>query len=394
MKWICNRYLSCSIMFRLAFLCFCYSICIVAAAMAARTHSQTFAYGVALLFIAIGGLFGWINICSIERPIRQAVDHLLTIAGGDLTQSISCRYDDEISRMIGSIRTLQESMRDIISGIKSTSSQLSASSELLRDTFAQISAGTRDASAKADSITTAINEMAFVSADISHNCQQMADKAAGTDRATRQGEEKVTGMGAVMREIEKMTISTMEAVKALGCTSERIGDIVVTIEEIADQTNLLALNAAIEAARAGEQGRGFAVVADEVRNLAERTTSATREIQSIIGSLQGDVQRVVVLMEENTGSVRAGAQDVQLSGQAIGSVKEHIIPLIEHVSQVATAAEEQSATSSGIMENMQHIAQVVHASADAACRTELLAAELAESAVALQSMVGHFRLAA
>jgi methyl-accepting chemotaxis protein len=203
----------------------------------------------------------------------------------------------------------------------------------------------------------------------------------------------VSGMSVVMHEIERMTIDTMEAVKALGGNSEKIGDIVVTIEEIADQTNLLALNAAIEAARAGDQGRGFAVVADEVRSLAERTTTATREIQSIIGTLQGDVKQVVVLMEQSSGSVRSGARDAQLSGNAFGSVKEHIIPLIDHVNQVATAVEEQSATSHGIMDNMVHISQVIHHSAEAADYTEKLAMEMAESAVELEEMVNHFKLA-
>ncbi len=123
--------------------------------------------------------------------------------------------------------------------------------------------------------------------------------------------------------------------------------------------HLLALNAAIEAARAGEQGSGVAVVADEVRNLAGRTTSATRKIQSIIGSLQGNVKQAVVLMEKSMESVRNGARDVEVTGLAFSTVKEHILPLIEGVSLVATAAEDQSTASNKIMGNMLHITQVV-----------------------------------
>ena len=393
MKWIWDRYLNYSITFRLSLLCFCYSLCIILAAVTAKSGSISISYGSLLLFIALGVFFGWINILSITGPLRRAVDHLLTIANGDLTKAITYRHNDEISRMIGAIQTLQVSMRDMLFDIKNTSNRLITSSENLSVTFSQISAGTTDASVKSSAISTSMNDMADLSTDISRNCREMAEKAAETEDATRHGEEKVSGMEAVMNEIESVTVGTMEAVKALGGTSEQIGEIAKTIEEIADQTNLLALNAAIEAARAGEQGRGFAVVADEVRSLAGRTTSATREIQSIIGSLQGNVRQVVVLMDKSTESVRNGARDVQMTGQAFSTVKEHIIPLIQHVSQVATAAEEQSGASNTIMGNMHHIAQVVHESANAAAKTEQLASELAGSAETLQTMVNRFRLA-
>ncbi len=199
-------------------------------------------------------------------------------------------------------------------------------------------------------------------------------------------------MSAVMAEIERMVINTMDAVKALGENSERIGTIIDAIEDIADQTNLLALNAAIEAARAGEQGRGFAVVADEVRSLAERTTSSTKEIQAIIAALQGDVKNVVTLMDKSADSVRNGAQDVQLSTQAISTISEQIAPLVERVSQVATAAEEQSATSAGITESMQRISQIIHSAATGAHETAKAAAVLASSSSNLEQMVNRFKL--
>jgi methyl-accepting chemotaxis protein len=235
--------------------------------------------------------------------------------------------------------------------------------------------------------------MASVSSDISHNCQKMAEKAITTDSATRDGEETISGMNAIMGEIERMVIGSMDTVKALGANTEHIGDIVVAIEDIADQTNLLALNAAIEAARAGDQGRGFAVVADEVRNLAVRTTAATREIQSIIGSLQANVKNVVTSMELSTGSVRNGAKGIQLSSNAIGIIKEHIALLTEHVSQVATAAEEQTATNMSIRENMLHISQMIHDAATGANESDQTATEFGRTAGELLNMVNSFKLA-
>lgn len=392
MNALWNYYLNFSIKFRLSVLCFCYSICILAAGFTAQFESPLIKYGSTVFFIVMGAIFGWANIWSINRPIQRAIAYLQTMAGGDLSEAITILRKNEFSRMLVAMKELQGSMRSMISGMQGTAAHLTSASELLSTTSSQIADGTENASGQSAAISTAVDEMASVSASISHSCQEMAEKASGTNNATRRGEETISGMTAMMGEIERTVIGTMEAVKALGTNSDRIGDIVVAIGDIADQTNLLALNAAIEAARAGDQGRGFAVVADEVRNLAERTTSATREIQSIIASLQGDVKNVVGSMEQSATTVRNGAKDAQLSSQAIGTIKEHIIPLIDHVSQVATAAEEQSATSHSITESMRSISEVIHGAAGGAHRTEQAASELASTAQELQQMVNRFKL--
>ena len=392
MESLWNYYLNFSIKFRLATLCFCYSVCIVATALASQSDSSLIKYGSIVLFIVLGGFFGWLNIWSIDRSTQRAIGYLQTMAQGDLSQTIMIKRNNEVSKMLFAMKGLQDSTRQIIAGIQNTANQLASASELLRTTSARMAQGTEDASQQSDSVSTAVAELASVSDSIMRQCQSMAEKAAQTDSATRSGEETVGNMTAMMGQIERMVIGTTEAVKSLGDTSDRIGDIVVAIEDIADQTNLLALNAAIEAARAGEQGRGFAVVADEVRKLAERTTSSTREIQSIIGSLQGEVRNVVSSMEQSASSVRTGTQDVQLSSRAINTIKEQITPLIDHVSQVATAAEEQSATSASITDSIRHISQVIHDAASGAGQTEQSAAELARSAADLQQLVNRFKL--
>jgi methyl-accepting chemotaxis protein len=392
MKSLWAYYLNFSIKLRLAILCFGYSLCIVASAITLQSPSLLIKYGSMALFITLGGIFGWINIWTISRAIQRAIEYLQTMAGGDLSLTIKVMRTNELSAMLKAMKVLQESMREMISRIQSTAGHLTGSSEILLTISSQIVEGTGHASVQTDAITTAMDEMATVSDSIAQNCQNMADKAAGTESATINGEETVSRMSSIMGEIEQMVTGTMKAVKALEGNSERIGDIVIAIENIADQTNLLALNAAIEAARAGDQGRGFAVVADEVRSLAVRTTTATREIQTIIGSLQTDLRNVVGSMEQSTGCVQRGTKDIELSRRAIGIIKEHIAPLIEHVSLVATAAEEQSATSSGIKENMHQISRIIHDAATGANKTERSATDLARSASELNGMVNRFRL--
>ena len=217
-------------------------------------------------------------------------------------------------------------------------------------------------------------------------------KAAETEKATHGGEQVIRNMTVIMREIESMVTSATDAVGALGTNSDKIGAIVVAIGEIADQTNLLALNAAIEAARAGEQGRGFAVVADEVRKLAERTSTATREIQGIIGALQNDVRNVAGAMEKSADSVRTGSKDVELSSEAMSVIKTQITPLIDHVSQIALASGEQSDTAGNITESMHHISDVIVDSARIAKQTEVTASELAKAAAELKGMVRRFKV--
>jgi methyl-accepting chemotaxis protein len=394
MNQVWNYYLNLTIRFRLGLLCTCYSLCLIATALAAQAGSPLIRYGSLSLFIIVGGIFGWANIWSIRAPLERAVNYLETMARGDLSQQIAVNRHNEISKMLNAMKKLQDSMRDMIAGIQKTADQLSSASSDLSTSSEKMALGTEHASHQSNAVSDAVGEMAVVSNDIALSCQRMADRAGSTNDATLKGEQTIVHMTSMMSEIERMVIGTMDAVKALGANSERIGDIVIAIEDIADQTNLLALNAAIEAARAGEQGRGFAVVADEVRRLAERTTSSTREIQSIIGSLQGDVKNVVGSMEKSAQSVRIGNEDVQHSSRAIGSIKEQISPLLEYVSQVATAAEEQSATSSSITDSMHQIIGVVQDAASGAHDSAHAAAGLAHSALALRDMVNRFKLTA
>lgn len=392
MKTLWDMYLNLTIRVRIIILCVCYSFCIIGAGAAGLTLSPSATSLVIILFTVLGTLFSWINIWSITSSINRTIAYLKEMATGDLKRDITIKRNNEVSAILRSLRELQQSVREIVTGIQTTSGQIASSSEQLRQTSSTIADGTENAATQAVSVSTAVDNLAAVSADISNSCLEMSDMAKEAGRVSREGEQVISGMSGTMGAIEEVITETTEAVKSLGSNSTRIGDILATIGEIADQTNLLALNAAIEAARAGEQGRGFAVVADEVRSLAERTASATREIQTIIDALQKDVRNVVSSMEQSSGTVREGGEGVRRSCEAISSILQRIDVLHDHVSQVSTAAAEQSSTTSAMTENMHLITRVISEAASGAEQTEVAASGLAASATELQQMVNRFKL--
>jgi methyl-accepting chemotaxis protein len=233
--------------------------------------------------------------------------------------------------------------------------------------------------------------MTTTSTDIAGSC---LSAATGSQEA---GNEATHGEGVVQETITRMNLiaarvqESARTIENLGRRSDEIGAIIGTIEDIADQTNLLALNAAIEAARAGEQGRGFAVVADEVRALAERTSKATREIATMIKSIQNDTAAAVSQMENGVKEVEAGIGDAARSGSALGEIIEHINGVTMQVNQIATAAEQQSATTQEITTNIQMINDVIQDTAQGAERSASAAESLSSLAEELNHLVGRFR---
>ena len=219
-----------------------------------------------------------------------------------------------------------------------------------------------------------------------------AEGAERANQAAEHGSEVVAKSITVMHRIAERVQSSATTVEALGRRSDEIGAIVGTIEDIADQTNLLALNAAIEAARAGEQGRGFAVVADEVRALAERTTRATREIGQMIKAIQQETKTAVSAMEEGVHEVEQGTEEAARSGEALRNIQDEINSLHMQVQQIATAAEEQTATTSEISNNIHNITNVAQSTVEGARKTSSAAQHLTRLSGELERLVGQFKL--
>jgi methyl-accepting chemotaxis protein len=313
------------------------------------------------------------------------------VAAGDLTVSVNADSRNQDSAL-WAMKTMTENLRTIVGQVSSTSAQVAAAASQLHSTSERIATGAEEVAAQAATVGTAGEEMSATSGDIARNCQLAAEGAQLASQSAHNGAEVVEKTVAVMGQIADKVQESAKTVENLGARSDQIGEIIGTIEDIADQTNLLALNAAIEAARAGEQGRGFAVVADEVRALAERTTRATKEIGEMIKAIQKETKGAVAVMEQGVQQVESGTTEAANSGAALRDILDQINAVAMQVSQIATAAEEQTATTGEISSNMMQITEVVQQTSLGANESATAAAQLSGNAEELQRLVQQFKI--
>ena len=309
-----------------------------------------------LIFVLVVGLLTWFSL-SMRYAMRDFIRRVREIAEGDidLTRRIDKGGKDEFGELALWFNRFVQRLHDIIERVTFDTVKVASASNTLYTNSHDVAAAAEEAVGTASSVATASEQMATTSNDIARNCQMAADSANRSRERAEFGSAIVKENIEIMDRLAVQVKDAAKTIEELGTRSDQIGTIIRTIEEIADQTNLLALNAAIEAARAGEQGRGFAVVADEVRALAERTTRATREIGDMIKTIQKQTKGAVVAMEQGVGEVEKGTEKAARSGEALNEILEQTNSVTTQVNQIAAAAEQQTATTSEITNNIHFI---------------------------------------
>jgi len=345
--------------------------------------------GLSLTVMILVGV--WISQ-GIVSTIQPLIESLQSMAEGDLCHRIDAQGRDEIGEVGRLYNVSTDKLRGLIAQLADTAQRVAGASEEISSSATAQAQGAESQKDETRQVATAMQEMAATVTQVAEHAHKAAGAARQAADTARQGGKIVEETLDKMRAIAGSVGQTARQVQDLGSRSDQIGEIIGVIDEIAGQTNLLALNAAIEAARAGEQGRGFAVVADEVRKLAERTSKATKEITQMIKSIQGETKNAVKAMQEGTNQVEQGLVTTAQAGKALHEIIQMAQQVGEMVVHIATAAQQQSGATEEVSGNMEQISRISQDTATGAQQTAKACHDLSGMALDLQSIVGQFKL--
>ncbi|MBF0559212.1 MAG: MCP four helix bundle domain-containing protein [Nitrospirae bacterium] len=362
-----------------------------------RTENKTVISMISLVAVAIAMAI-LLSVLIVKGILKQlggepteVVRIADAVAKGDLRIKIETKPQDETS-VLASMKEMVKNLRNSVKAMSATSESVASSSEELSATVHQMSGRVAEQSNRANQIATSTAEMSQTVIDIAKNASEIAASGNETLTIAAEGADVVHKTVDEVQVIAKSVGESSELITSLGDRSKQIGEVVTVIKDIADQTNLLALNAAIEAARAGEQGRGFAVVADEVRKLAERTAKATTEISDMINAVQSETDRAVSAMEESLRRVDSGVEFSTKAGNGLQKIVESVQSLQGRVQQIASATEEMSTVSDGIGTDLETVATVSRETSESVNGISRAANDLAKLSVDLKEEVYGFKL--
>ncbi|UAW99327.1 methyl-accepting chemotaxis protein [Halopseudomonas nanhaiensis] len=356
----------------------------------AAAFRQTVAFIIAAVLLTIA--LAYLITRSIVAPIREAVEASEVVAAGDLTRTIKSVGKDESARLLQALATMQLQLRNTIQGIANSSNQLAAAAEELNAVTEDASRGLQRQNDEVQQAATAVNEMTAAVEEVARNAVSTSEQSKETSQIAGEGQQQVSRTVTSIDKLSGTIQSTATEVQELADKAQNISRVLDVIRAIAEQTNLLALNAAIEAARAGEQGRGFAVVADEVRALAHRTQQSTTEIEEMIGTIQQGTERAVEAMGISKTMAGSTLEQATAAGEALTRITSAIVQINERNLVIASASEEQAAVAREVDRNLVNIRDLSTQSAAGAEQTSSSSRELSRLAVELNDLVNRFRI--
>jgi methyl-accepting chemotaxis protein len=335
-------------------------------------------------------LLAWLLTRSIVAPLRKAVQVAETIASGNLTTLVEDAGKDEPARLLGALSAMQTNLRQTIQHIAGSATQLASAAEELSAVTEEASRGLQQQNNEIDQAATAVNEMTAAVEEVARNAVSTSEASSQSNQAAREGRDRVVETVGAIQTMTQDVQTTSVMIEGLATQGRDIGKVLDVIRAIAEQTNLLALNAAIEAARAGEAGRGFAVVADEVRALAHRTAQSTQEIEKMVAGIQTGTGEAVQSMQQSNQRTQSSLEMARAAGVALEQITQSISLINERNLVIASASEEQAQVSREVDRNLINIRDLATQSAAGANQTSAASHELSRLAVDLNAMVARF----
>ncbi|XWO31393.1 methyl-accepting chemotaxis protein [Pseudomonas sp. JZ134] len=355
-------------------------------------HVQWVSALVILSALVITGVLAWIMISSIVAPIRQAVQVAKHIAGGDLSQAITVRGQDEAAELLGALSTMQGNLRSTIGQINDSAHQLSSASEEMNAVMSESTRGLQRQNDEIEQAATAVNEMTAAVEDVAGNAVSTSEASRAASQSAAQGRTQLTEAINSIQALTTDVLGASQSAEELAEQALNISKVLDVIRAVAEQTNLLALNAAIEAARAGDAGRGFAVVADEVRALAHRTGESTREIESMIGSIQQGTGHTVQALQSSAERARSTLEKANAAGEALSTITSNVADINDRNLLIASASEQQAQVAREVDRSLVSIRDLSVQTAAGAQQTSVATQELSRLAVDLNGLVRRFSL--